>query len=310
MQVFAQQLSPGDSLKIAAALLAVCTLPCISAMGGMGVVVVFLALWLSVHVYWAPETSIVVGPLFLFGVNVFYPSAARWDATNTDPASEMRYWAAGLLVITLAALWKLRRSVMRYFPTSLRCFLLVAIAASVFGALTGNELSYVARQLFGSLLLGAYFAFGQQFGDEDRFLCKMRDYAVPCVVALVIYYAWIFPQEGIHKEITSLPTQSAVLAILFAAQEGWKWRSAAVLMMMPPLLLVERRAIVGFILAIVLLVALRATSKLKRISLELVAAGVILFSLVPTLGTMLVDMAMGTSVESILPAGARDASSL
>ena len=81
-------------------------------------------------------------------------------------------------------------------------------------------------------------------------------------------------------------------------------------MMMPPLLVVERRAIVGFILAIVLLVALRATSKLKRISLELVAAGVILFSLVPTLGTMLVDMAMGTSGESILPAGARDASSL
>src|SRR3954453_1097779 len=310
MQVFAQQLSPSDSLKIAAALLAACTVAWISTIGGMGVVVVILALWLSVHVYCTPAASIVISPLFLLAVNVFYPSAARWDATNTDPASEMRYWAAGLLVITLTALWRLRHSVLRFIPTSLRCFLLVAIAASFFGAIVGNALSYVARQLFGSLLLGVYFAFGQQFSDEDTFLCKMRDYAVPCVVAFLIYYAWIFPQEGIHKEITSLPTQSGILAILFAARGGWKWWSAAVLMMMPPILLVERRAIVGFILAMILLVAIRTTSQIKRISLELVAAGLILFSLVPTLGTMLVDRAMGTFMESILPPGARDASSL
>jgi len=310
MDFVEQRLAPSDSFRIAAGLLGIAALPLIIAVGGMPIVLLVVAVGFAFRVYQNPKDLIVAGPLFVLAANVFLPSAARLDATNTDPAWEMRYWAAGLLLITIAPLPKLGWKVWAQAPRSLQCFLSVALAASLYGAARGNDLSYVLRQLFGSVLLGAYFILAQRFGGENEFCRTVRNYAVPCIGVFILYYAWVFREYGIHKEITSLPTQCGMLAILFAARGGWKWRAASCVMMLPALLLVERRALAGFLLGLILIWAMKSASKVKKIALGAAASALVVFSLAPSLGAKVQDLAMGTSIESLLPNGARDASSL
>src|SRR6266568_7293721 len=233
MELFQQQLAPSASLKIAGGLLVLVSLPFLHVLGGTQLILLAAATAVSVHVYRAPESVVVAGPLFILAVNVFFPSAARFDPSNTVPAWEMRYWAVGLLLITGAALLRLRSQAWRKLPRSLKFFLIAALAASVFGAARGNDISYVARQLFGSVLLVAYFAFAQHFSNEDNFCQSMRTYALPCVTAFVLYYAWVFPERGLHKELTNLPTQTCILAILFAGQGGRRSRLVSAVMMIP-----------------------------------------------------------------------------
>src|SRR5208282_3464182 len=96
---------------------------------------------------------VFVGPLFLLAADVFLPSTARFDADNLSEPWEMYYWAAGILLITLAPLPKLGWKAWTGCPLSPQAFTLAAIGASLFGYTHGIGANYLLRQLFGSLLL-------------------------------------------------------------------------------------------------------------------------------------------------------------
>src|SRR5206468_8207357 len=103
---------------------------------------------------------------------------------------------------------------------------------------------------------------------------------------------------------------TCILAILFAGLGGRTGWLASAAMMIPPVLLIERRALAGYFLAIVLIWILRSTSRLRRFSLAFAAAAIVLFSLVPSLGTVLLERVPGgSSLDVWLPEGAYDTSS-
>ena len=304
-----ERLAPQDALKYAANLLVLCVIAVAALTGGMAALVAALAIGLSVHVYQHPEDAIAAGPMFLLACNVFFPSSARFD-WQLD-AREMVWWAAGLLCITLAAILRIGiRNAFR-MPKSLLTFLGVAVLASLYGFVHGNQPSYVLRQLFGILVFVAYFVFGQQFGDERGFLERCRPYAVICAAAFFVYYIAIFGEYGVHKEITTLPTQAAILAILFASFNGWRWKAAAALMAAVPILLVMRHDIVVLLLAGTIGAAIKIKFKSLRWAAWALAAVVTVVSLAPPLVGIVLEAAMGSStVDKLIPEGARDSSSV
>jgi hypothetical protein len=306
-----QRLAPTEAFKLAAVLLTVVTTAIAALFGGMPALLVTLAVVLAIRVYHHPGECAVAGPLFLLAANVFVPDPVRFDANNLEPIFQMYYWAAGILIITLAALPKLGARAFLQLPRSLYAFLLVLGVASVYGWAHGNAPSYVLRQLFGSLLLFAYFMLGQRSGSEQVFAEKMRAYGIPCAAAFMVYYAWVFSEYGVHKEMTTLGTQAAILGLLFAGQSGWKWWTAAALMFMIPLLLVQRRDLAMIPLGLVLMWGFRTEARALRCFLWIVAGTVVLFSLFPPFVEIALDTAMGAdTIDRLLPAGARDTSSI
>jgi hypothetical protein len=280
-----------------------------AASDSVGVFLIVLALALAIHVYRRPKDSIVAGPMFLLAANVFLPNSARFDYTIPNP--ELYFYAAGILFITLAAVGGIGLRGTCRLPVSLWAFCSAAIGASVFGYLHGNETSYILRQLYGTLLFVAYFALAQQCGDEETFLQKARKYGVLCALAFFIYYAWVFSEYGIHKEITTVGLQAGILSILFAARAGWRWKLASGIMFLVPLLLVWRHVIASFVLALVIMLALRTKSRLRRWASWCVVAAVVLATLVPDNAQTILDTAMGSAaMDRLLPEGARDSTSI
>jgi hypothetical protein len=311
MEFLEQRLAPTDSLKAALLLSGIVTATLSVAVGGTGIVLVAIATVLALYINQVPGAAIVAGPMFLLWANVLLPTAARFDPTGVVPAREMQYWAGGIFLITIVALRKLHWKMWFEVPRALQSFVLVAVAASIYGIIRGNDPSYVLRQLFGSLLLVAYFAFAQQFGSEKTLFQQFRNCAIPCVVVFLLYYVWISGEYGLHKEATTLGTQGATLAILFLARTGWKWRIASAILMLPAFLLVERRALLAFLLGMLLIHALRTKSLVRRVCLVSVSAVIVLFSLAPQFGGKALDAIMGvSSIERALPEGARDTISL
>ena len=194
------------------------------ASDSMAVLLMALTLALAIRVYRCPKDSIVAGPLFLLAADVLLPPSSRID--NVSPNPELYLYAAGILLITLAALAGLSFRVACRLPASLWGLLGAAIGASVFGYLHGNESSYVLRQLYGTLLLVAYFVLARQCGNEGTFLQKAKKYGVLCALAFFVYYASVFNEYGFHKEVTVVGMQAGILSILFAARAGWRWKLA------------------------------------------------------------------------------------
>jgi hypothetical protein len=280
-----------------------------AASDSVGVFLMLLALVLAIRVYRHPRDSIVAGPMFLLAANVFLPSSARFDHTIPNP--ELHFYAAGILLITLAAVGGVGLRAACRLPVSLWAFCGAAIGASVFGYLHGNESSYVLRQLYGTLLFAAYFVLAQQCGDEETFLQKARKYGVPCALAFFIYYGWVFSEHRIHKEITTVGLQAGILSILFAARAGWRWKLASGIMSLVPLLLVWRHVIASFVLALVIILALGAKSRLRRWASWCVVAAIVLATLVPSCVQTILDTAMGSAaMDRVLPEGARDSTSI
>jgi hypothetical protein len=305
------RLAPADAFAVAGILSGIICVLVAALLGGMPILSLTFAAILAVRVYQFPQDAVVAGPIFLLAANVFFPSVARFDAGNATEPWEMYYWASGILLITPAALLKLRPGALRPLPKSLLIFLLVSAAASGYGLARGNAPSYVFRQWFGTLLFGAYFLLAANYGDEDYFLRKMRAYAVPCMLAFVVYYAAIFGERGMHKEITTLGTQGAMLATLFVAKKGWGWWGSAAILALGPILLVERRSLAALALSLVLICAWVAPSRLSRWMAGVLAALIVLVSLAPLYVGMISDAVVGNNtVDRMLPDGARDASSI
>jgi len=304
-----QRLAPTDGLQIASVLGGIVVAGIAAVAGGMPGVVLALAMVLAVRVHQHPEEAIIAGPLFLMVCEIILPSSNRLNMK--EEAWEMYFWASGLLLITCAGFSRQRYKLLFKLPRSLQSFALVAFAASIYGISHGAELSYVIRQLYGAVLLCAYFALALRGMNEDSFLRAFRFYGVACALAFIVHYALVFGELGVHKEWTPLVTQTTVLAIPFAARRGWKWQLAAAVMLVPPLLDVMRREFPGFVLGIVLIWAFRARSRWRRGFSWALAGVIVVASLAPPVVDVILDTVTQTSVlDRFMPEGTRDASTV
>jgi len=207
--------------------------PLAALTGSMAFLMMVLAGALAVRVWFQPQEAPSAGVGFLIACNVFFPSSARYDWSWRDFGGQMYYWATGLLIITLAAVIRIGiRSLLRV-PASVKAFALVSVVSTVVGFAHGNARSYVIRQLYGSLLLVAYFAIAFRVGNEELFLRRLRTFGLLCAAGFFVYYALEFGEYGFHKEITSLGTLEGAGAILCFAKgltekrRGWMVSAAA-----------------------------------------------------------------------------------
>jgi hypothetical protein len=300
-----QRLPSSMSFRIAGLLGVTVIAGIASLVGGMPGVVLALAMALAARVWQHPDEAVLIGPIYIMVCEVILPSASFLD--NTAQPKEMYCWASGLLLITLAAFPRLGFKILFNVPKSLLCYTMVALLASVYGLWTGAEASYVFRQLYGALLLGVYFALALAGMKEELFLRTLRFYAVGCALAFAVHYALVFGEHGIHKEFTSLPTQTTMLAIAFAACRGWKWQLAAAIMLLPAVLDLMRRDWAAFALGLVIVWAFSATTQLRRRLSWVLAVVIVLGSLVPPFVDAILNTATQTSaVDNFLPEGTRD----
>src|SRR6266478_5762077 len=309
------QLAPHELMRVAAIMAVglVVVLSEAAFSGSMAFFLIVLALWLAIRVYQNPEEAIQAGILFMIACNVLLPASNRFDWTF--PASELYYWATGILIITIAAVARIGiRSLLR-IPASVKVFVLVAAVAAFVGFAKGNAPSYVIRQFYGSLLLVLYFAIASRVGDERLFLHRLRTYGLLCAAGFFVYYAAVFGEYGFHKEVTSLGMQVgtvAVLCLLTGISENCaSWIASGFVLLGVPLLLFSRHLVLTFVFAAALVLGVKASTKKSKLLFYAAAALVWMPSVFPEGAEIILDKAMDSpAIEKMLPPGARDVTSL
>lgn len=281
--------------------------------GGMKYVMITLAICMAAWVYKRPSEGIAAGTVYLIACNVVFPNSARFDWA-IDPW-EMRYWAFGLLVITLAACVGVGVRNLFRVPSALKAFLIVAVAAAFVGFSKGGSLSYVGRQLYGSLLLVAYFAIAYRIGDEELFLRRLRAVGLVGAVLFFFYFAAIFSEYGFHKELTTLGTQEGTVAILCVAvglaRKSIAWIVSGAITFAVPALLFWRHVVLMCIFGFLLALAMKASTKKAKFVLYCASAVFVIPSMFPSGAGLILERALSNAtVERILPGGAGDVSSL
>jgi hypothetical protein len=294
------------------ALLLLVALPLLWMTGATKYFVLLLAVWLAVLVYKEPHEAISAGILYLLACNVVLPVSA-FDST-IEPW-QMYYWASGLLIITLAAGVRIGLTNLLRVPTSVRVFLLVAVLAAFAGLRHGGSFSYVSRQLYGSILLVVYFAIAYHIGDEELFLRRLRVFGLVCVAVFFVYYASIFKEYGFHKELTALGTLEGIVAILCVVagliEKKRSWVVSGLIILCVPLLLFARHAILTFVIAIAIALAMKASTKRSKLLFYSAAVLVLIPSIFPAGAEIVLERAMNSvALETMLPGGTRDVTSL
>jgi len=284
--------------------------------GGMQILIMGLAVALAVLVWARPKEAASTAVLFLMACNVLFPTVSRFDWTwRYYQPWEMAYWAAGLLIITLAAVARIGISDLWRIPVSVKAFLAVALIATLVGFARGNAVSFVARQLYGSLLLVAYFAIAFRIGDEDLFLRRLRTFGLVCAAGFFVYYAATFGELGFHKEITALATLEGAAGILCfvkgLTERGHGWMVSALVLTAVPVLLFERRMFVTFAVAAALALAIKTSSRKARyLWLAVALLGMLSAILVSWAGFVLETVQSIPGMRGALPFGGGDVYSL
>jgi O-antigen ligase len=252
--------------------------------GGMASVILVLAAGLGVYVWMRPEEGPGAALLFLFAAQILLPIPARFNTWSTD-MSPMYYWAAGALIITLAAV--LRLGLRRVFavPLSAIVFLSVALASAVYAETQGAATSYVVRQFYGALLLVAYLGIALHAGDEPLLSRRARTFGVLCALCFVVYYVAVFGEYGFHRETGTHGAQASMFAILLviAGLNARKrlWVLSALLMLLVPALLFMRRDLLAFLVALPIALAVRARTWKRRLAYCCFVALLVLLGMYP-----------------------------
>lgn len=267
-----------------------------------------LAIGLAVIVWVRPDEAPSAGVLFLFAVSLVLPTAARLDVFGPS-AWEMYYWAAGLFVITVAAV--ARVGVARVFtvPTSAKTFLAVALLAAVFGLGHGAPLSYVLRQFYGALLMVVYLGLALHVGSESLFTSRIHTFGIVCAMAFAVYFVAVFAELGFHREATTVGTEASLLAtVLFITgldQRKYSYLLSGILVLCVPVLIIQRGAVLLFLAALPLAAAIKFRTKTLRILASLAFACVALPAILPgaadSVGAFLETVPV---IGSVLPSGA------
>jgi hypothetical protein len=282
--------------------------------GGMTYFVMVLAIGLAIIVWMRPQEAVGAGMLYLFVCHVVFPSAARFGIL-AESAWEMYYWAAGLLIITTAAVARLGLRRVLTVPPSAKVFLAVAFAAAAYGETHGAATSYVFRQFYGVLLLIVYLGIALHAGDEELLLRRIRTFGVLISFCFFVYYVAVFPVYGFHKEMGFNGAQASLLAIvLFVAgleRRKLSWVLGAILLLLVPILLFLRSDVLTFLVALPTALAIKLKSKKLRI---LCWSAVVLMALPsilpPAAQTVMNEMRKVPVIENVLPEAVQDADTL
>ena len=288
--------------------------PIAALSGGMSLLVMALALGLAVFVWRDPAEAPGAGLLFLFAAQILLPSSARIYSESTD-ISQMYIWAAGLLIITLAAVIRIGPHRVFDIPLSARTFLVVALVSAIYAATHGAEISYVLRQFYGILLLIAYLGIGLREGNEALLLRRARFFGVLCALCFIFYYLAIFGEYGFHKEMGTSGAQASVLAIplviggIKARKLGWVW--GAIVLLSVPVLLFQRRDLIAFLAALPIAFAFQSKTRKMRLAFGLLATLLALPGIFPQIAQSVGDQLNEVPViGEMIPSSAQDSSSL
>jgi len=285
----------------------------------MQYVIIALALGLAILVARKPEESVPAGLLFMLAAMTLLPARARFHYVDSQTIGidwQQYYWAAGSLIIALAALYGVGLSALLRAPASLKVFLLVAIASAIFGFFRGNEISYVIRQLYGSILFVLYFVIAGVAGDEELLFRRLKTFGILIAVAFFVYYASVFNEWGFHKEDTSLPIQMGVFATLLCVkgliEKRLSWITSSGVLFIASFLLFFRNILLTFFFAATLALAMQSTSRMRRLFCFAVAALILLPSVFPSGAQFAADLLeeKAPRLYNLLPEGTRDAKTL
>jgi hypothetical protein len=288
-------------------------LPIAAGFGGMLFLLMCLAVILAVLVYRRPQEAPGAGILYLFASNVLLPHSARFDGVTTP--WEMYYWALGLLIVTSAAVARIGWRQVLSVPRSARAFLLVAVAASVYGLTHGATLSYVSRQFYGVLLLVVYLGITLQVGDEELLLRRIRTFGTICALCFVVYYIAVFGTYGFHKEVGFNATEACLLAIILfirgVERKNVSWILGALSLLLIPILFFMRGAVLTFLTTLPIAAGMKVRSRKLKFLCWVGSALIALPALFPPVAQMAIDeIGKVPGMEKFLPSGIQDSDTL
>ena len=294
-------------------ILLVSLLPFAALFGGMSWLLMVLAVAVAVIVYRRPQEAPAAGVLFLLGASIVLPYASRFDF---DVAStEMYFWAAGLLIITLAAVLRIGvRRVLRV-PLSAKVFLALAFVSAFYAETHGAATSYVIRQLYGVVLLIIYFGIALHAGDEALLARRIATFGVLCALIFFIYYAAVFEQYGFHKEMGFNGTQAAFLAIVLFLN-AWErrnplWAVGGLTLFLVPVLIFMRKDVLTVLIALPIALSIKLKSKLVRVVCFALVGAIAVVAIFPQVAEIVSDeMRSLPVIADIIPAGSDDSTSL
>jgi hypothetical protein len=312
------RIPPAHSARLALLLGAMIVVSLAGLLGGMQYVIIGLAVGLAILVAHRPEEAVPAGLLFMLVAMTLLPSEARLRFIDPryDQSWQMYYWAAGSLVIVLAALCRVGFSSLWRAPALLKTFLVVAVASAVFGFWRGNDPGYVVRQLYGSILLVLYFVIACAVGDEELLFLRLRTFGVLVSFAFFVYYASVFSEWGFHKEDTSLPIQMGVFAALLfvrgVLEKRLFWIAPSGVLFIASFLLFFRNILLTFLFAAALAFAVGSASRIRKLFFLGVAALILLPSIFPLGAQYVLDMLEKNAprMYEVLPEGTSSAATL
>jgi len=294
-------------------ILLVSLLPFAAVFGGMPWLLIAFAMGIAVIVYRRPQEGPSAGMLFLFGAAIVLPYGSRFDFTL--PSNEMYFWAAGLLIITAAAVLRLGLRRVFEIPLSAKVFLGVAFLSVLYAESHGAATSYVIRQFYGVLLLVLYFGIALQVGDDQLLVRRTATFGVLCALLFFIYYAAVFAEYGFHKEMGFNGTQASFLAIILflAAVERRNvfWGVGGLVLLGVPLLIFMRKDILSFLMALAIAFAMKLKSKTIRLACFVLIGMIALTAVYPPVTEIVSERIKAVGmIGKILPEGSEDAESL
>ena len=288
-------------------------LPMLALLGGVAVLMMAVAFGVAAIVWQRPQETPGAGMLYLFACNVVFPTAARLEATQST--WEMYYWAIGLLIITAAGVTRIGFRRVFSVPLPAKVFLGVALAATVYGIVHGAETSYVVRQFYGILLLITYLGLALHAGNLSLLVRRIQTFGIICAFFFFVYFLAEFDQLGFHREMTTVGTQAAMLAtVLFLfglEQKKYAWMLGAFALLCVPGLIFQRRAVLTFVMALPVALAIRLKSKRLRLLCFVLIALLLLPGLLPPVAQWVGDVMESTPlIGNILPPGSQDSDTL
>jgi len=289
-------------------------LPLALLFGGMGYLMIALALGLALIVWVRPQEAPAAGMLYLFACSVLLPPSGRFEVLP-ESAGEFRYWAIGLLIITVAAVVRIGLRRVFAVPFSAKVFLAVAFAAAVYGQTHGATASYALRQLYGVLLLIVYLGIALNAGNEELLLRRIRTFGVLCAIIALVYYILVFREYGFHKETGFHGAQASLLAIvLFMAGVDRRkslWVLGTVALLLVPTLFFMRSDILTFLFAVPTALALRVKSKKLRVLFWSASALIALPAIFPPAAQTVIDeIAKVALADKVIPPSMQDTDTL
>jgi hypothetical protein len=318
-QVAVARPDPGDSAKISLILAGIIVIALAGFLGGMQYLIVILALGLSILILQKPQEALPAGWLFMLAAMTLLPVTGRFhyiDAQTEGIDWQQYFWAAGSLIVVIAALYKVGVSRVLQAPAFCQAFLVVALISGIFGFSRGNNVSYVARQLYGSILFAVYFVIAWAIGDERLLFRRLRTYGVLIAFAFIVYYISVFAEWGFHKEDTSLPIQMGMVAALFFAK-GWfdkklGWLAPSAILLLASFLLFFRNILLTFCFAAALAMAMQSSSRIWRALCFGVATLILLPSVLPFGAQYALNIVEDKAPElyDMLPEGTHDTKTL